>query len=67
MRRHANNSKLTQIQEFFINSTNEYFLNKCTSGIQNWMTYKQAETSAGTIDDFYTFEVFGKHYFQRRK
>ena len=63
MRRNANNSKLIQIQDFFVESTQEYFLNKCTSCIQNWKTIKQVEKGSTTIDDFYTFEVFGRKFF----
>ena len=63
MRRNANNSKLIQIQDFFVESTQEYFLNKCTSGIQNWRIIKQVERGSTTIDDFYTFEVFGRELF----
>ena len=63
MRRNANDSKLIQIQDFFTNSIQEYFLNKCTSGISNWRTRKQVEYGGGIIDDFYTFQIFGRDFF----
>ena len=60
MRRYATDSKLGEIMKITYNSINEYFINKCTTGLVNAKSYNDATRMGHSFNEVFDFNVMGK-------
>jgi len=60
MSRYATDSKLIEIRKISLDSINEFFKNKCTTGLVNGQEYVEATRMGNSFDSLWKFDIMGK-------